>query len=57
MCFIQQAHEPQAQDFQDSVGGTFEAAVNLTATAARVVIPVAQGVLESVPQLVTQGSR
>ena len=55
--FIQQANDPQAQEFQESVGGTFEAAVNLTGTAARVGIPVAQGVLESVPQLVTQGSR
>merc|ERR1711981_1198813 len=45
------------QEFQESIGGTVDAAVNLTGTVARVAIPVAQGVLESVPTLVTQGSR
>merc|ERR1712203_488220 len=35
------------QEFQESIGGT----------VAQVAIPVAQGVLESVPTLVTQGSR
>merc|ERR1711971_1016507 len=45
------------QEFQESIGGTVEAAVNLTGTVAQVAIPVAQGVLESVPTLVTQGSR
>ena len=81
------------QEFQESIGGTVDAAVNLTGTVARVrliilivpepslkmlstddisvlfiiavndivctqvAIPVAQGVLESVPTLVSQGSR
>merc|ERR1712168_172102 len=45
------------QEFQESIGGTVDAAVNLTGTVARVAIPVAQGVLESVPTLVTQGAR
>merc|ERR1739845_209748 len=45
------------EEFQESIGGTVDAAVNLTGTVARVAIPVAQGVLESVPTLVTQGSR
>merc|ERR1712008_618067 len=44
------------QEFQESIGGTVGAAVNLTGTVARVAIPVAQGVLESVPTLVTQGA-
>jgi len=45
------------QEFQESIGGTVDAAVNLTGTVARVAIPVAQGVLESVPTIVTQGAR
>merc|ERR1712080_300389 len=45
------------KEFQESIGGTVDAAVNLTGTVARVAIPVAQGVLESVPTLVSQGSR
>jgi len=45
------------QEFQESVGDTVDASLNLTGQLTRAAIPVAKGVLEVVPGLVKQGSR
>jgi len=45
------------QEFQESFGDTFEAATNLTGQVLQVAVPVGQGIVAAVPQLVSQGSR
>lgn len=45
------------REFQESVGDTLEAATNLTGQVIQVAVPVGQGLVAAVPQLISQGSR
>jgi len=45
------------KEFNESLGATVEAGVNITGQALRVVVPAAQGLLAAVPGLITTGSR
>merc|ERR1712032_1799390 len=45
------------KELQDAVGTTVGAGVNLTGQLTRAAVPVAQGIVASVPTLVGQGSR